>query len=306
MGNDAPASAFAAGSNAAAAPGSTAVAFDWLATRPVALQLGAVAALPTGLALGPPAEATTVVPPARKWTFGASYAATVFNPNVNFSRVGAAADFDYNPALGPNSPALTETAATEYRQNLKSGLGQRLAVRATRRLGGHWDVATGLEVSQSRATSATSAGFIGEQVPDLGQTINASKLRGTSFRYRTAGIPVELRYTNPVKRGWSGYGRVGAVVGALFGVRAEIEGQPEATRTYSLASRNDAYRKVQGIVRGGAGAQFRPATGSWALTLGPTAEIGVLSLNSHPAQTFLHQSRAYSIGLEAGVEFGQK
>ena len=51
-----------------------------------------------------------------------------------------------------------------------------------------------------------------------------------------ASIPVEVRYDNPVKRGWSLYGRLGGVVSALLGVRSEVEGAPEATRTYSLAS----------------------------------------------------------------------
>ena len=97
-----------------------------------------------------------------------------------------------------------------------------------------------------------------------------------------------------------------AASSALFSVRAEVDGYPEATRTYTLHSGNDAYRKVMTNVRGGAGAQFRPETGNWAFTFGPTAEVGLLSLNAHPAQDFLHQSRAYSFGLEAGVEFGRK
>ena len=248
--------------------------------------------------------ATVVLPPVRKWQYGVSYAASAFNPNINFSREGGAADFDYNPALGPDSPKLTEAAAREYSQHLESGLGHRLTLRATRRLGGRWAVSTGLELARNAATSATSASFLGEQVPDFGQ-VAGQPLRPTSFSYRSAGIPVELRYANPVKRGWSGYGRVGAAVSALFSVRGEVEGQPEATRTYSLRSANDAYRKVQTNLRGGAGVQFRPAVGSWAFTLGPTAEIGLLSLNGHPAQNFLHQSRAYSVGVEVGVEIGR-
>lgn len=285
----------------------TSNSFDWLAARPVTLQNTLLATnLPVGLtALSLPANTeTTVVPMARKWQFGVSYAATAFNPNINFSRAGGTADFDYNPALGANSPALTEKAATEYQAQLQSGFSQRLALHATRRVGGHWAVSTGLEVAQQTATSATSMVFLGEQVPDLGQQ-NSGELRTTSFRYRTAGVPVELRYSNSVKRGWSGYGRVGAVVSTLFTVRGEVEGEPEATRTYSLRSSNDAYRKVLTNVRGGAGVQFRPASGPWAFTLGPTAEVGLLSLNAHPAQDFLHQSRAYSFGLEAGVEFGR-
>ena len=42
-----------------------------------------------------------------------------------------------------------------------------------------------------------------------------------------------------------------------------------------------------------------------ALTLGPVAELGLAPLNAHPAQSFLAQSRPYSFGVEAGVEFGR-
>lgn len=276
-----------------------------LASRTTALNLADVTALPTSFAtVEVPADGTPpATPPARKWQFGASYAAGVFNPNINFSRAGGAAEFDYNPALGPNSPALSEAAAAEYRENLRPGFSQRLAVRATRRLGGRLALSTGVEIAQSRASSASSLAFVGEQVPDFGQSVGGP-MRTTNFRYQTASLPVELRYTNPVKRGLSLYGRVGAAVSALLGVRAEVEGINEATRSYSIAAEGP-YRRVLANVRGGVGAQYRPAVGHWTVSLGPTAEIGLVSLNAHPAQGLAGQSRAYSLGLEAGVEFGR-
>ena len=120
-----------------------------------------------------------------------------------------------------------------------------------------------------------------------------------------ASIPIEIRYANPVKRGWSLYGRFGGVMSALLGVRSEVEGNPEATRTYSLFSAGTPYRRLLGSVRGGAGAQFRASTGKWALTLGPVAEFALTPLNAHPAQSLFSQSRSYSFGIEAGIEFGR-
>jgi hypothetical protein len=276
-----------------------------LASRTTALNLAEATALPTGFAtVEVPADGTPpATPPARNWQFGASYVAGVFNPNINFSRTGGDAEFDYNPALGSNSPALSEAAAAEYRENLRPGFSQRLAVRATRRLAGHWALSTGAEVAQSHASSSSSLAFVGEQVPDFGQSVGGP-MRTTNFRYQMASIPVELRYTNPVKRGLSVYGRVGAAVSALLGVRTEVEGIPEATRSYSIAAEGP-YRRVLTNLRGGVGAQYRPTTGHWTVSLGPTAEMGLVSLNAHPAQGLASQSRAYSLGLEAGVEFGR-
>ncbi len=277
-----------------------------LNSRSTSLQLAANKTLPTGLTTLPVTPAALPVPLA-KWQFGASYAVSAFNPNINFSREGST-DYIYNlsPALGDNSPALSETAAAEYRQHLQAGTGQRLALHATRRLGkGRWSLTTGVEVAQTEARSATSLSYVGEQLYDLGQTAGNAKLRDTQFRYRTAGVPVEVAYANPLKRGWSTYGRVGAVVSALFSVRAEVVGFPEASRTYSLQSAGGVYRKVLANVRGAAGVQFRPAAGSYTLSLGPVAEAGLLSLNAHPTEDFLHQNRAYSFGVEAGVAFGK-
>jgi hypothetical protein len=245
--------------------------------------------------------------PAKRWSFGASYATGVFQPNINFSRRGADSGHGYNTsaAFGENTVALSETAAAQYRDHVEGGLTQRITARAIGRLATRWSLATGLEISQSRATSATSLGYTGEQVVDLGQNPYGA-LRTTTFRYRSAGIPVEVRYATPEKKGWSAYGRVGAAVSALLSTRTEVDGIPEATRTYSIGSSNTPYRRVLANVRGGVGAQYRPVAGSWTLSVGPVAETGLLSLNANPAQDFLSQSRAYSFGLEAGVEFGRR
>ena len=127
----------------------------------------------------------------------------------------------------------------------------------------------------------------------------------TSFSYQSAGVPLELRYDNPARRGWSAYGRLGAVVSALLRVRGEVADVPEANRTYTLRTANGDYRKVLTNVRGGAGLRYQPAAGHFAFTLGPTAEVGLLSLNAHPAQDFGQQHRPFGFGLEMGVEFGK-
>ncbi|MBD2766940.1 hypothetical protein IC235_03420 [Hymenobacter sp. BT664] len=284
----------------------TAEPLSLLATKPASLALTGPAPLPNGLApLALPAEATPAVASAtRRWHFGASYTVGAFNPNINFSRVGIEPAYDYNPALGADSPALTEAAAAQYRQHLRPGLSQRLALVARCHLGGHWSLSTGAEVAQATAQSASTAAFVGEQLLDLG-SLSTGPLRTTSFRYRTAGIPVEVRYGNPAKRGWSFYGRLGAIISALLDVRSEVADNPEATRTYSLFSAGTPYRRVLGSVRGGAGTQFRPGVGNWAFTLGPVAELGLVPLNAHPVQSYFAQSRPYSFGLEAGVEFGR-
>ncbi len=277
-----------------------------LAARSAALNLTDAAALPNGLAtLSLPADAEPLPGAvAHKWRYGASYTAGVFNPNINFSRTGIASKYGYNPALGAGSPALTEAAAAQYRENLRPGLSQRIALLATRHLKGHWSVSTGAQFTQATAKSASASAFVGEQILDLGQS-STGPLRTTNFRYRMAGIPVEVSYSNPVKRGWSFYGRLGSVVSALLGVRSEVEGSPEATRTYSFMSAGAPYRRLLASVRGGAGAQYRPSTGSWAFKLGPVAEMDLVPLNAHPAQSYLAQSRAYGFGLEMGVEFGK-
>ena len=282
-------------------------AMGLLAAHPAALSLTSPAALPNGLtALALPAAAEPVLPAAvpHRWKYSANYTAGIFNPNVNFTRAGISPDCDYNPALGPDSPAQTEAAATQYRQNLRPDLSQRLALQAARHLTGNWSLSTGVELSQASASSASASAFVGEQLLDLGQP-SSGKLQTTNFRYRLASLPLELRYANPVKRGWSLYGHLGGVVSALLGVRSDVEGNPEATRTYSIMSAGSPYRRLLSNLRGGAGIQFRPNTGHWTLGVGPVAEIGLVSLNAHPAQSYFAQSRAYGFGLEASLEFGR-
>jgi hypothetical protein len=276
-----------------------------LATRPVALALGPDGALPATLALTDitPLPATKL----RRWQFGVEYAASTFNPNIDFERSNSA----YNTALGFNTVGVTKSAAAEYRANLRAGLGQRLGLRATRWLGGHWSLSTGLEATQQEAHSATSSAFVGDQVatftnnltsPTL--TLQPSPLEASSFRYRSVGIPVELRYGNPVKTGVSFYGRVGAIVSALLSVRSEVAGNAEATRTYSFFSASTPYRRLTALLRGSAGIHYRPARHSWGLNVGPTAEAGVQSMNAETDKNFLQQNRPYSFGIEAGFEFG--
>ena len=277
-----------------------------LAARQPSLSLANATTLPNGLTTVPVGDLPAATD-AHRWHYGASYTVGVFNPNANFSRAGIAPEFDYDrgPAFGTDSPTLTEAAATEYRNNLRPGLSQRIALLATRQLRGHWSLSTGAEFTQATAQSASSSSFVGEQLFDLGQAGTTRPLHTTNFRYRMASIPLEMRYANPAKRGWSLYGRLGGVVTALLGVRSDVQGDPEATRTYSIASTGGPYRRVMGSLRGAAGTQFRTSTGKWAFTVGPMAEIGLVALNAHPVERYFAQNHPYSFGLEAGVEFGR-
>lgn len=280
---------------------------ELLASRWVALPAAAPTGLPTTLAMAEEPKWSVNKP--KRWQLGVEYATSAFNPNIDFSREAAS----YTPpALSTSynnySPVaiITSAAAAEYRDNLRAGLGQRLSLRATRWLGGHMSLSTGVEVAQQQATSATSSYFVGEQLADINKVAASPRvLRTSSYRYRSAGVPIELRYSNPAKTGLSFYGRVGAVVSALLNVRSEVAGATEASRTYTLSSPNSPYRRVSGTVRGGAGVQYRPAHRHWALNVGPTAEVGTQSMNSDPAQSFWSQKRPYSIGVEAGVELGR-
>ena len=100
-------------------------------------------------------------------------------------------------------------------------------------------------------------------------------------------------------------GAWGAVISALLSSRTDVEANPEATRTYNLFSASTPYRRLLGTLRGAVGMQFRPVGHDYTLSLGPVAEGGIWSLNAHPAQDFFGQYRPYSVGLEAGVEFGR-
>ena len=285
----------------AAAPEASPTSETALATRRATLA-PVKAALPPSLAEvavvpGPPLEL------ARNWQYGLAYSASAYQPNIDWAKPVAA----YSMALGFNSASITRSAAAEYRDNLRPGLGQRLSLWATRRLGnGRWSLRTGLEVAQNTASSASSVAFVGEQVADLSYTqMSPHRLQRTSYRYRSLSVPAELRYANPAKTGFSLYGRVGAFVSALLNVRSEVEGTPEAGRTYSLQSGSTPYRPYSGGLRGGAGVQYRPAGHQWSLNFGPVAELGILSLNANPGQEFWSQQRPYSFGLEAGMELGR-
>lgn len=298
---------------AADAPAQLAAGLDVLAQRKAALAAALPAALPARLAAVAVAPNVAAVP-LRRWQFGVSVASGVFSPNADFSQEGGAtptAGIPYSVAASTNSVALANRSAAEYRQYLHGGLDQRVAVRATRLLGGRWALRTGLELGQHEAQSATSTRFVGEQLPTYyayntaaSVAAQAPTLRTTSFRYRTVGVPVAVHYANPAKRGWSGYGHLGAVVGALLSVRSEVAGEPDAAQDYPLAAAGSPYRRLLTTLRGGAGVQYRAGAGRWAVSAGPTAEIGVLSLNAQPVQDFVNQRRPYSVGLEAAVDFG--
>jgi hypothetical protein len=275
-----------------------------LATRLASLA-SAAAPLPATLAevavaAGPPVEVS------RRWQYGASYSASAYNPNIEWAKSPVLAA---NTIVATPAPAsFTRSVAAEYRDNLRTGLGQRLSLWATRRLGnGRWGLRTGVEFSQNTAMSASSVAFVGEPVADLSylQAGYAPQMQRTSYRYRSVSVPAELRYANPLKTGFSFYGRIGAMLTALLNVRSEVEGTPEATRSYSLTSASTPYRHVSAGLRGGAGVQYRPAGHQWALNFGPVAELGILSLNADPSQDFWGQQRPYSFGLEAGMEIGR-
>ena len=289
---------------AMAAPASTLAAAEEtvaLAAHPAALSLAEVPALPGSLPAGAAPVELAATP--HRWRYNASYAVGAFNPNVNFSRAGVESEYAYNPVLGPAE--LSEAAAAEYRQHLRPGLSQRVALLASRHLHGHWSLGTGAELSKASARSATTVSFVGEQVADGGQSVGQGTLRTTDFSYTMASLPLELRYANTAKRGWSLYGRLGGVVSALLGSRSEVAGRPESTQTYTLTSASTPYRRLTSSVRGAAGARFSAGVGHWAFTLGPVAEVGLVSLNAHPVQNYFAQSHPYSLGLEAGVEFGR-
>jgi hypothetical protein len=263
-----------------------------------------VAGLPANLsevavADGPPLEL------ARHWQYGASYSASAYNPNIEWVKVPVVVA---SSAVTSYPGTFTRSVASEYRDNLRTGLGQRLSLWATRRLGnGRWGLRTGVELAQNTATSASSVAFVGEPVADLSylQAGQVPSMQRTSYRYHSVSVPAELRYTNPLKTGFSFYGRIGAMVTALLNVRSEVEGTPEATRTYSPLTGSTPYRRVSAGLRGGAGMQYRPAGHQWALNFGPVVEMGILSLNAATGQDFWNQQRPYSFGLEAGMELGR-
>lgn len=274
------------------------------------------AALPEQAAVPEQDEPQTAKP--RRWKFNAAYAASAFNPNANFAKGSATspavsyADFSSIRSSGD----AYEVAAAEYRDKLQAGLGQRVSFTADYSLNDNWALTTGLAVAQQEASSATSWYFLdGKSTAAAFYTPPASvgnniphyydmPLRNAHYRYRTASLPVSVRYNTNDKQGWSIYAKLGAAVNVLLGSRTELEGVPEATRVYSLASADSPYRKVLASLHGGAGVRFRPAEASWSLALGPDLEAGLTTLNVNPAQSLLRQGRPYAIGMEASVEFG--
>ena len=253
-------------------------------------------------------------PAAKLWKrlrVGGSYAAGSFNPNINFSRTDARTQAD--PVTNALRTYYQEEAEDEYRRNLRAGLSQRAALTASYALGRHWTVASGVEVAEQRATSATTYGFLdGKQIGRESAAIfsrpaayspSPARPRTTSYRYRTAAVPVSVAYGSH-KSGLSLYAKAGAAVSVLLSSRSELEGSSEATRSYSFKSAESPYRPVSASVRGGAGIRYQPVLATWNVAVGPTAETYVTTLNANPSQRVMNQSRPYSLGVEATVEFG--
>ncbi|MBT9394995.1 hypothetical protein KLP40_17650 [Hymenobacter sp. NST-14] len=253
-------------------------------------------------------------PTAKLWKrlrLGGSYAVGAFNPNINFSRTDARTNAD--ALTNALRTYYQDEAENEYRRNLRAGLSQRVVLTASYALGRHWTVASGLEAAEQRATSATTYGFLdGKQVGSESAAIFGRPAaysapvqpRTTSYRYRTAAVPVSVAYGSSHKPGLSLYAKVGAVVSVLLNSRSELEGAQAVTRKYSLKSAESPYRPVFASVRGGAGIRYQPVLATWNVAVGPTAETFVTTLNANPTQRAMNQSRPYSIGMEASLEFG--
>ncbi|GAB2771062.1 hypothetical protein HNQ93_000581 [Hymenobacter luteus] len=266
-----------------------------------------------------PAELTDVAEPEQKETpklwrrlrLGGGYAVGSYNPNINFSR----ADGRMNSTAVTNAlrSYYQDEAEDEYRRNLRAGVSQRAALMVSYALNNHWTVTSGAEVAEQRASSATSYGFVnGKQVgPTAADLFNRpaaysaapAQPRVTNYRYRSAAVPVSVRYGS-TKQGLSLYAKVGAAVSVLLSSRSDVEGTPEATLTYTLKSAESPYRQVLTSVRGGTGVRYQPTASGWNVVVGPTAEAGLTTLNANPNQRGSRQSRPYSFGLEASVEFG--
>lgn len=273
-------------------------------------------ALPAGpvLAAQPNEVAeSTVSPVNRPWRWSATVAASAYNPNINFSRAAH--------GVAASSASTYEQAASEYRRALTQRAGVVARVGATRQLGRHWELTTGLEVASQAAssqvkyyanqhrpqmtdafagTSSVEAALAHDMFSNPGTT---TATRATRYRYTTAGVPVAVRYGSS-KTGWSLYATVGAAVDVLLASRVDVAGVADAARTYSIGSADSPYRKVVASVRGGGGGGYRSADGRWSLLVGPEAAAGLTTLNADPAQSFFKRSRPYSVGLATTVEFG--
>lgn len=264
------------------------------------------------------------------WRFGGSHAVSAFNPNINFAQASvqattsAISNLNALDSRGVQNVAY-EAGAAEYRQNLRAGVGQRVALTAARPAGKHWVLLAGVEAAEYRASSETSFSSVAQdETAFAGRTTAAfqptnaflngaadaqaavaytTTPRATSYRYRTVGVPVAARYGSQ-KTGVSLYAKVGAAVDLLLGSRVEVAQQEAATQEYSLTTADSPYRQVIATVRGGGGVQYRPAGATWAILAGPTAEAGLTTLNRDPTQPLLRRSRPYMVGIEASVEFG--
>jgi hypothetical protein len=256
----------------------------------------------------------------KRWRLMGAYGASAYNPNMSFASAPATASFSNGiagPAVSRNNANAYELAAEEYRQNLRPGFAQRVALTVSYVATKHWTLSAGVGAAEQRATSQTSHYFLDGKMPtppaataSIGQKPNvlapppAAQLRTAQYRYRTAGIPVSVRYGS-ARNGWSLYAKVGAAVNVLLNTHSELAGVPEATTSYSLTSPNSPYRKVQSSVNGGAGLRYKPAAAEWSVAVGPTAEAGLSTLNTDAVQVS-SQTRPYALGLEASVEFGGK
>ncbi|MCB2406978.1 hypothetical protein [Hymenobacter lucidus] len=262
-------------------------------------------------------ERETIAPRPRKWRLMGSYAASAYNPNMAFASAAgataAAPSVSNGFSASRNTTNTYDLAAREYRQNLRPGFAQRVALTVSYVATKHWTISAGLQAAEQQATSQTSYSFLDGKLPLQSAISSADKnnsltpprpaqLRTAQYRYRTAGVPVSVRYGSS-RNGVSLYAKVGAAVNVLFNSQSELVGVPEATTTYSLSSVGSPYRKVQGSVNGGAGVRYKPASAQWSLAVGPTAEAGLSTLNANAAQSS-YQARPYAIGMEASVEFG--
>lgn len=308
-------------------PGSAAGRFAY----PDSLKPALRSAPPMLAFMTPPAEREEKKSLWSGWRFGGGTAVSSFNPNINFAQASAQA----TTAAINNFAALDsrevqqvayEAGAAEYRQNLRAGVGQRVALTAARPVGKHWVLLAGVEASEYRASSETSfrsvaqsqtafagkataasqpaaGSFAGSNAAARAAVAYTATPQATAYRYRTVGVPVAVRYGSQ-KTGVSLYAKVGAAVDLLLGSRVEVANNEAATKEFSLGASDSPYRQVLATVRGGGGVQYRPAGATWAVLAGPTAEAGLTTLNRDPAQALLHRSRPYLIGVEASVEFG--
>lgn len=280
--------------------------------------LPASASLLAQAAINAPQEAAEEEKPERarsKWRLSGAFAASAYNPNIDFASVSSGS---FRNSLGatPNNsaPSLVDfqfqnsyqDGAAEYRDNLQAGPAQRIALAVAYPVTNRLTLVTGIETAQQRASSKTSYAFNNSSsafAARSGSTQSYIGQRKTEFNYRTVGVPVAIRYGS-AKTGWSVYAKVGAAVNLLLKSRTEVDGNAAAARDYTLSSSDSPYRKVLASVRGGGGVRYQPTDATWSLALGPVAEAGLNTLNQNPGGSFFKRSRPYSVGLEASVEFG--